>query len=175
MCKTDEECLVYWDPHTHLSYTTSVSSPQESWLTYFECEYDAANVLPLLWPLPLAAFPLCYTPGCVFLSLVEVLQSSECYPPVSEPGRCFHITIYWTLPQSETTNFHEWFYCGLFLISILVMITNWWSPSIHNSSYHDWNNDQKVWEEKVGSIEVTAIVQEQDKGVTLPRRWECLV
>lgn len=56
------------------------------------------------------------------------------------------------------------------------MITNWWSPSTHNnSSYHDWNNDQKVWEEKVGSIEVATIVQEQDKGVTLPRRWECLV
>lgn len=34
------------------------------------------------------------------------LQSSECYPPVSEPGRCFHITISRTLSRYLTTDFH---------------------------------------------------------------------
>lgn len=63
VCKTEVSCVVR---STHISYTTSVSSPQESWLTYFEREYDAANV-PLLWPLTLAAFPLQDVYSCPWL------------------------------------------------------------------------------------------------------------
>lgn len=63
VCKTEVSCVLR---STHISYTTSVSSPQESWLTYFEREYDAANV-PLLWPLTLAAFPLQDVYSCPWL------------------------------------------------------------------------------------------------------------
>lgn len=58
----------------HIKILIHLRSTQESRLTYFECEHDAANVLPLLWPLTLAAFPLFYTPRCVFSAPVKVLQ-----------------------------------------------------------------------------------------------------